>query len=174
MKTIASYSLRRPAAAYRSIMKRLVLTLLTLAFIFPATSFARDEKTALEEFKKDIAALKAWSKEREQAFAENPLGPMAGMAEMTAKFKAVNTEGLPADLKEGWASNLAALEKMAAVVAQMPADPEEVKKKMADPEFQKDFGGKMRVIQQEMAPASKKMQELAQKYGFESLGKKGR
>jgi hypothetical protein len=96
------------------------------------------------------------------------------MGEMAAKCKAINTEGLPADLKEGWDRNLAALEKMAAVVAQLPADPEEVKKKMADPEFQKDFGGKMRAIQQEMAPASKKMQELAQKYGFESLGKKGR
>jgi hypothetical protein len=147
-------------------------TLVALVWAFSATGCDRNEKTALEEFKKDVAALKAWSDEKEKSFAGNPMAALAAVGEMTTKCKAIKTDGLPADLKEAWAKNLVAMEKMAALMGEMPANPEEAQKKMADPAFQKDFGVKMLAIQQEVMSASTKMDELSKKYGFESLGKK--
>jgi hypothetical protein len=172
MKQALCSSLGHATPALRSTVRRWLFTLFALVFAFSATGCGRDEKTALEEFKKDVAALKAWSDEKEKTFAGNPMGPLAALGEMTAKCKTIKTDGLPADLKDAWTKNLAALEKMAAVMKDVPANPEEAQKKMADPAFQKDFGARMLPIQQEVMSASAKMDEMAKKYGFESFAKK--
>jgi hypothetical protein len=172
MKSITNAPFHRPSPTLVSYVKRLALTLFAIIFAFCTTGCGRDEKTALEEFKKDMTALQAWSKEKEKSFAGNPLGPLAAMGELTIKSKAIKTDGLPADLKEAWKQNLAAMDKMSAAMGQLPANPEEAQKKMADPAFQKDFGAKMAAVQPDVMAASTKMDEMAKKYGFESLGKK--
>jgi len=154
-------------------MTRLLLTLLTLTALLGARSFARDEKTAVEEFKKDVAAMKAWADEREKTFAGNPLAPLQAIGEMVDKSKAINTEGLPADLKDAWTTVLGSFSKVATLAATLPKDPAEVQKKLSEPEAQKAFMTQMADIQKEMVPNMAKLKEVALKYGVDSLGKLG-
>ncbi len=153
-------------------MKRL-LTFLAAAALLAAPTFARDEKTAIEEFKKDVASLKAWADEKEKSFEGDPLAPLRAIGEMVEKFKAVNTEGLPADLKEPWVAAAAVFGKVATMAAQIPKDQAEAAKKLEDPAFQKEFMGQMMDLQKEMLPTVEKLKAAAKKYGIEGLDKIG-
>ncbi len=149
-------------------MKRLLLTLFVLAAVLSAPSFGRDQQTALTEFKKDLAALKTWADEKKKNQTD-PLAPLLVIGEMVEKFKAINTEGLPADLKEPWEAAAASFTKVATLVGQLPKDSAEATKKLADPAFQKDFTTQMLAIQQEMMPTLTKLKDAAKKYGIEEL-----
>jgi len=156
-------------------MKR--LTLLAALALLTVTGFA-DEKSALEGFKKDVAALKTWTDEMDKKIAENPLAGFTAIGDMAAKMKAVKTDELPADLKEPWTGLIAAVDKMVALVAVFPKDPAEIEKFMAkksseDPKFMDDFGNKMQAIETETKPILEKLKAASDKYGIEGLDKLG-
>ena len=156
-------------------MKRLAI-LATLA-LFTVAGFA-DEKSAIEGFKKDVVALKAWTDEMDKKIAENPLTGFTAIGDMASKMKAVKTDELPADLKEPWAGLIAAVDKMVVLVSVFPKDPAEIEKFMTkksseDPKFMDDFGNKMQAIETETKPILEKLKAAADKYGIEGLDKIG-
>lgn len=154
-------------------MKKLLIALLVATSLLLSRSFARDEKTALEEFKKDVAAMKTWADEKEKTFGTDPLAKLHAIGEMVEKIKGINTDGLPADLKDAWTAVLGNFTQVATLAATLPNDPAEVQKKLADPETQKAFGTQMMTIQKDMVPNMAKLKAAADKYGIEGLGKIG-
>ena len=127
---------------------------------------ARSEKEALADFKKSADELNAMTKEDPA-----PTDPMAGMVKMKAimaKVKAINTDGLPADLKEAFINFRNKLSEMADVVKDMPEKAEDrlawAQKMMADPAL----GQKMDTLGQEVATLGEKMGEVAKKYGIDA------
>ena len=153
-------------------MKRLLLTLLALTSFLSSAVLARDEKTALEEFKKDITTLNTWHDEREKEF-KGPLDAVNALGEMSTKLKAINTDGLPADVKDPWIGLLAGLDKVLALTAELPKDAEALTKKFQDPAFMQAFGTKMEAIEKEVKPHAEKLQAAGKKYGIEGIEKIG-
>jgi hypothetical protein len=131
-------------------MKRIALTLTIAASLFAFTG-CTNEKAALETFKTETAALDTWAK------AQNK-GPEF-TTQLTAKMKAIKTDGLPADLKEAWTSAVDGVEKMNAVAAEISKNPEAI--------------GKMLALAGEMEPRAAKLKEVANKHGITTLDEFG-
>jgi len=151
-------------------MKNLLRTLFILTAALFAPSFlhakddglsqetSRDEKTALEEFKKDFASFEAFAQEKKKATKMDEIP--AAMKEMVAKLKAIKTDGLPADLKEPWLSAVKCTEKMTVLFHEMPAGG-------------KLDAAKVHEIMTQMDTDQKKLAEAGEKYDIEGLGKLG-
>ncbi len=150
-------------------MKRLLLTLIAVAATLTFNGCSRDEKTAIEEFKKDVTEFSKWSDEKQKALTD-PAQAMASFGELAAKLKAIKTDGLPADLKDPWNGMLGSLDKMAAL---MPKDAAAAQKMMSDPNSAKDFMPKMMAIEAEVKPNVEKLQAAGKKYGIDNLDKVG-
>lgn len=142
-------------------MNRLLLSLVALAAMFTFNGCSRDEKTALEEFKKDFASFKAFAQEKKKATKMDDIP--AAMKEMVAKAKAIKTDGLPADLKDPWTSAVNGMEKITALFNDMPKD--------GKPDPAKAEEGKKAMEQ--MDADQKKLAEAGKKYGIEGLDKLG-
>jgi hypothetical protein len=101
------------------------------------------------------------------------------MKEMLGKIKAIPTKGLPDDLKSAFDGVVSGVEKMANAMKDLnlPSKQEEMaafweKKVKEDPEFMKNFQTKMEALTKDSDAASKKMEEMAKKYGLEGFAKK--
>ena len=143
----------------------------TLTAICPLRA---DEAAALEGFKKEMSGIEAYTKEQEAALQGNPMAGIAMIRNIVAKVRLVKTEGLPADLKEGYSNFVGVLTKMGDLFAGWPEKAEDmqafiVKKATEDPKFMDSFGEKMQAMETEMAPVMAKLEELGKKYGLEGL-----
>ena len=71
-----------------------------------AVPAAVDEKTAIANFKTEVETFSKWADEKGKAVtsaaATDPMAGIAMMGEITGKFKAIKTDGLPTDLKAAW------------------------------------------------------------------------
>jgi hypothetical protein len=132
-----------------------------------------DEKAAFAAYSKEMEAISKWGEERQKAVqaaaAKDPQAAgaegAAFMTEMVAKFKAVKTDGLPADYKSAWSEFLAGMDEMAAVTKSMTpakdAKPEDIIKAATE------GAAKMQAIGAKMEPLQKKMTEIGKKYGVD-------
>ncbi len=144
-------------------MKRLLLTLIAVSTMLSFSGCGRDEKTAIEEFKKDVTATKTWMDAKK---ASADVDPIAGVKEMATKLKAIKTDGLPADLKDPWNTLVGGVDKMVALMGSMPKDPAEMAK---NPDGMKDFMTKMSAIEAEVKPATEKLAAAGKKYGIDGI-----
>jgi hypothetical protein len=152
-------------------MKRILLTLAAIATTLNFSGCSRDEKTALEEFKKDTLEIKTWSDDQEKKAKGDPMASMTMMKDLVAKMKSIKTDGLPADLKEAWTTALADFDQVALVTADIPKD---LTKISADPALAQKMGEvqkKMMELAPKLMADSKKLEEAAKKYGIEGLNK---
>jgi hypothetical protein len=153
---------------------RLIIVALAVALTSLQPLRAQEDKAALEVFKKEMQSIEAYTKEQEAAIKENPMGGIAMIRNIVTKLKGVKTEGLPADLKEGYGEFVVIISKMGDLFVGWPEKAEEmqafiVKKMGDDPKFMDTFGEKMAALEKEMEPAIKKLDGLGKKYGFEGL-----
>jgi hypothetical protein len=157
-------------------MKTIQLILLALAVAFTPLHLHAQDAAAMEAFKKEMLAIEAYTKEQEAGAKENPLAGVAMIRNIVGKLKAVKTEGLPADLKAGFAEFVTVIAKMGDMFAGWPDKAEEMqtfitKKMTDDPQYMEKFGEKMAALEKEMQPAIQKLDELGKKYGLEGLNK---
>ena len=150
---------------------RVIITAIVLAFT-SITSLRADE--ALDTFKKDMAILEASIKKQEAALKDNPMGNIAVFRSAIGGLKASKTDGLPADLKEGFAEFVAVMSKMGDIFIGWPEKPEEMqqyllKKMVEDPESMEAIGAKLKAIVKEVEPAVVKLEALGKKYGIENM-----
>ena len=150
---------------------RVIITAIAVAFT-SITSLRADE--ALDTFKKDMAVLEASIKKQEAALKDNPMGNIAVFRSLIGALKASKTDGLPADLKEGFAEFVAAMSKLGDIFIGWPEKPEEMqqyllKKMVEDPESMEAIGAKMKAIVKEVEPAVVKLEALGKKYGIENM-----
>lgn len=155
-------------------MKTIRAIFLAIAVAFASTTSLRAD-AALDNFKKEMEALEAYTKQQEAALKENPMGGIAMIRNMISKIKAVKTDGLPDDLKAGFGDFVTAISKVGDIFKDWPEKPEEMmafiqKKATDDPKFMEAFGEKMAGIEQEMKPAIEKLDALGKKYGLDNLG----
>jgi|GEM_PF-941675 len=155
-------------------MKTIRAIFLAIAVAFASTTSLRAD-AALDNFKKEMEALEAYTKQQEAALKENPMGGIAMIRNMIIKIKAVKTDGLPDDLKAGFGDFVTAISKVGDIFKDWPEKPEEMmafiqKKATDDPKFMEAFGEKMAGIEQEMKPAIEKLDALGKKYGLDNLG----
>jgi hypothetical protein len=146
-------------------MNRLLLTVMALTAMLFVNACSRNEKTALEEFKKDVASIKAFAAEKKSAIKGNDeAAGKAAMKEMMAKIKGIKTDGLPADLKDPWTAQVGNMETF--VEAMTAGEPTDAAKKA---EMEK----KMAALFPKMEADTKKLDEAGKKYGIEGLDKLG-
>jgi hypothetical protein len=149
-------------------MKHLKITALLAAaitFTFTACNKAVDEKTAIANFKAEVEGVTKWADEKSKASSADPMAGMSAVGEIVGKFKAIKTDGLPADLKAAWGEMTVVLGEMGDIFKNMPkidaSKPEDMGKMM------EDFMPKMMAIQAKMEPVGKKLEELGKKYDID-------
>ena len=150
---------------------RIIITAIAVAFT-SITSLRADE--ALDGFKKEMATLEASIKTQEAALKDNPMGGIAMIRNIVTSLKTLKTDGLPADLKDGFSEFITAISKMGDIFKDWPEKPDEmqpyiIKKMGEDPKFMDAFGVKMEALGKEMEPAVAKLDALGKKYGIEGM-----
>ncbi|MEI7821207.1 MAG: hypothetical protein WCK55_09845 [Verrucomicrobiota bacterium] len=148
---------------------RAFITAIAVAFV-SITPLRADE--ALDGFKKEMTGIEAYVKEQEAGLKTNPMAGIAMIRNIVGKLQAVKTDGLPADLKQGFTEFVGAISKMGEMFKGWPDKPEEmqafiVKKIGEDPKFMDAFGTKMAELKKEMQPPIAKLDELGKKYGLD-------
>jgi hypothetical protein len=135
------------------------------------------EKAALAAFDKAGKEVEAWVDAKQKEMTGGPSSEF--MKEMLGKIKGIPTKGLPEDLKSAFDGVVSSMEKMTDGMKDLnlPSKQEEMaafweKKVKEDPEFMKNFQAKMETLGKDSNAASKKMEELAKKYGLEAFAKK--
>jgi hypothetical protein len=151
-------------------MKRLLLIVTALVALLPFRSFA-DE--ALDGFKKEVAAVKAFSDDMDKKAKEDPFIVFKMFGDLAAKIGEVETDGVPADIKEPWEAFAGITEKMAAVMAEFPKDKAELEKKVNDNATMEAFSKKMEAMVTEMKPHLEKLKAAATKYSIPALAEMG-
>jgi hypothetical protein len=145
-----------------------ILALLCVFGIFLPAGFARDEDTAIREFRKETAAMKEWI-EKEQFKTNHPAMKWFLFPALVVKMKAIPTDGLPKDLVEPWQAHVGFFERAAAIAEQLPREVKELEKKMAEPEFARQFQAQMETLSKEFGPEMAKLREAAKKYGIDGV-----
>ena len=124
-----------------------------------------DEKTAIANFKTEVEAAVKWMEEKQKTTQTDPVAGMAAMGEMIGKFKAVKTDGLPADLKGAWGEMTGVLGEMGDIFKGLPtaqpANPEDAMKAVGE------LMPKLMAMQGKIEPVAKKLEELGKKYGLD-------
>jgi hypothetical protein len=140
-----------------------------------ASPLSAAEDPAIESFKKDVAALESYTTEQENLAKRDPMAGITMIRGVVAKVQSVKTDGLPADLKEGWKSFAGVMAKMGEVFKGWPEKPEDVqafilKKGTEDPAYMGNFEKKMTAIESELEPVMEKLEDLSKKYGLDGIG----
>ena len=148
---------------------RAFITAIAVAFI-SITPLRADE--ALDGFKKEMTGLEAYVKEQEAGLKTNPMAGIAMIRGIVSKLQAIKTDGLPADLKEGFTEFVTSISKMGDLFKGWPEKAEDmqpfiVKKIGEDPKYMDNFGQKMAALEKEMQPSVTKLDELGKKYGLD-------
>jgi len=151
-------------------MKRLLLIVTALVALLPLRTFA-DE--ALDGFKKEVAAVKAFSDDMDKKAKEDPYIVFKLFGDLAAKIGAVETDDLPADIKEPWEAFAEITEKMAAVIGEFPKDRAELEKKANDNATMEAFSKKMEALTAEMKPHLAKLKAASTKYSIPALAEMG-
>jgi tetratricopeptide (TPR) repeat protein len=147
-----------------------LISVIAVAFIF-VTPLRADG--ALDGFKKDFASLEAYIKTQEAGLKTNPMAGIAMIRGIIGKLQALKTDGLPADLKQGFTEFVVAISKMGELFKGWPEKAEEmqafiVKKIGEDPKYMDNFGKRMAVLEKDMQPTVTKLDELGRKYGLDT------
>ena len=141
------------------------LIIAAACFAFTGCNKAPDEKTAIANFKAEIEGTTKWMEEKQKAAGADPMAGIAMMGEMVNKFKAIKTDGLPADLKAAWSEMTAVVSELGDVFKGLPkldpAKPEEMGKAM------ESVGPKMMAVMAKGDPIAKKLEEVGKKYGLD-------
>jgi hypothetical protein len=150
---------------------RAFITAIAVAFA-TITPLRADE--ALDGFKKEMTGLEGYVKEQEAGLKTNPMAGIAMIRNIVTKLKAIKTDGLPEDLKGGYAEFVTAISKMGDMFTGWPEKAEDmqafiVKKIGEDPNYMDSFGAKMSALEKDMAPAVAKLDALGKKYGLDGL-----
>ena len=124
-----------------------------------------DEKTAIANFKTDVEGVTKWIEEKQKTPPADPAAGMAMAGEVISKFKAIKTDGLPADLKTAWGDMGGLMSEMGDIFKGMPTTkpdkPEDAMKAMGE------IMPKMMALQAKVEPAAKKLEEVGKKYGLD-------
>jgi hypothetical protein len=134
---------------------------------------ARDEETALKEFKADVKKIKAWAESQKDPEGD-PVAGILKINEMAAKISEVRTDGLPEDLATPFQEMTDVVGKMAEMFKDVPADADEFQKWMidkttADPNFGKQLQEDMTKLGAKAEKAAKQLKEAGVKYGIKDL-----
>jgi hypothetical protein len=126
------------------------------------------EKAAIEAYGTAALAVKAWGDEQQKANKNNPAAALTMLSTAVEKFKAIKTDGLPADLKEAHEGVVAAVGKASAALTAIgipagdkPEDFAAFMGKMMTPDMMATMEG--------MSTASAKLGEVGEKYGLKGL-----
>jgi hypothetical protein len=138
----------------------------------PAPKIPQGGQTAVAGFKKEMAALEAYVKEQEAGLKTNPMAGIAMIRGIVSKLKAIKTDGLPADLNDGYTEFVAAISKMGGLFKGWPDKAEDMQRFIGknlseDPKYMDKFGEKMAALEKAMQPAVAKLDELGKKYGLD-------
>ncbi len=130
------------------------------------------EADAIANFKKEVEGIVKWEEDSKKTTPPNdPAAGMAMMTAMIAKFQAVSTNGLPADLKGPWGEFTGVLGELGTLVKGMPKiskdKPDDGMKAMME------MLPKMMELQTKVEPIVKKLSEVGKKYGLDALDKVG-
>jgi len=122
-----------------------------------------------------MAALNDYSKKQEAEIKGNPLAGLLAFRTMIVGARAVQTDGLPDDLKAAFADCIATLNKASEVFKGWPDKPDDVlnyvRQQIAlDPKYMDTFSAKMNAMSKDMDAMSQKMDEMGKKYGFSIVG----
>jgi hypothetical protein len=155
-------------------MKTMRAFITAIAVTFATITPLRADE-ALDGFKKEMTALEGFIKEQEAGLKTNPMAGIAMIRNIVGKLKAVKTDGLPADLKDGFTEFITAISKMGDMFVGWPEKAEDmqafiVKKIGEDPKYMDSFGQKMAALEKDMQPATAKLDALGKKYGLDGLG----
>ena len=124
-----------------------------------------DEKTALEKFKAEIESTTKWIEEKQKTAGADPVAGIAMIGEIVTKFKAIKTDGLPADLKTAWGEMAGLIVEFGDVFKALPkmdpAKPEEGMKAFGE------IMPKLTAVMTKGEPISKRLEEIGKKYGLD-------
>ena len=128
------------------------------------------EQAAVDRFKADLAEISKWRLKRA---AENKndaaLGAILGM-ELIAKVKAVNSDGLPTDLKSAWVEFIAKVSKFERVVKELGGNPADiVEKKAANPYKFEQLKQELNGVALEVIGSSGALNSVALKHGITNI-----
>jgi hypothetical protein len=151
-----------------------VLFLIALALTAVRLS-AVEAGPRMEAFKRELAVLRAEVKAKFPAVQENPPAAMAFTRKIMGKLQAVNTEGLPEDLRAGWEALSAHTRKFSALTKDWPEDASKWQafiknKEKAEPEYMERLGEQMLKLSEESGDVMDKLESLGEKYAFDVTG----
>jgi len=164
------------------------LSLIIATACLPLTgcSKAVDEKTAIANFKTDLENISQSFNEKLKSVASDtfigdpapsigdpapsigdPVRFSASIAEIFSNFKAVKTDGLPADLKSAWSDARAAMGEMSDLFKKFA----DLKSQNTDDVMKSVFSGeiwpKFQVFKAKARPAMMQFVEVGKKYGLD-------
>jgi hypothetical protein len=146
-------------------LRKTSLLAAVIAIAFTACNKPVDEKTAIANFKSEVESVSKWAEEKQKSAASDPAAGMAMMGEVVAKFKAVKTDGLPADLKGAWGEMTGIMGEMGDIFKNMPKpDPS---KPDAAGKMMGEIMPKLMALQAKVEPVTKKLEEIGKKYGLD-------
>jgi hypothetical protein len=143
--------------------------IMTIAVAFMSITPLRAD-AALDGFKNDMASLAAYVAKQEAS--TDPMAGIATVRGIIGRLQALKTDGLPADLKQGFTEFVVAISKMGALLEDWPEKSEELRAFIAnkigeDPAYLGKLGEKMAAIDKDMEPAVKRLDALGAKYGID-------
>ena len=123
------------------------------------------EKTAIANFKTEIEATVKWMEEKQKTPPADPIAGLALMGEMIGKFKAIKTDGLPADLTGAWVEMTGVMGEVGdlfkGIAPEKQGDQEAAMKAIGE------ILPKLMQVQGKIEPVAKKLDELGKKYGID-------
>ena len=151
---------------------RILVAIIALGFANTAPVRA-DE--ALDGFKVEITSLEGYIQQQEAILKTDPMAGINMIRGIISRLYAVKTDRLPADLKQGFTEFVVSTARMGELFKDWPNRSEDMqsfiaKKIGADPKYMETFDAKMKAIEIDMQPATKKLDELGRKYGIDGLG----
>jgi hypothetical protein len=118
---------------------------------------------ALEGFKAKVSGVSEWFKKSKGQSGEDPAKAQEAMTELMTKLKGISAEGVPDELKASFERYQAAMARVQAFTAAMPAQKE------AAEEWYIQNADKLRALEKEIIAAAKSFKEAAAKHGLTGL-----
>lgn len=151
-----------------------VLFLIALASV-PFRLCADEASPRMDAFKRELAALRAEVKAKFPAVQENPPAAMAFTRKVMGKVQAVNTEGLPEDLRATWKALSDNVRKFSDLTKDWPEDASKWRafiknKEKAEPEYMDRLGEQILKLSEESGEVMNKLEALGEKYAFDTTG----
>ncbi|MDR3401877.1 MAG: hypothetical protein P4L99_05195 [Chthoniobacter sp.] len=123
-----------------------------------------------------MAALNSFSSRQDAELKAHPtpLGGILMLRTLTVGVRAVQTDGLPEDLKAAYLDLVGVMNKFDDLFTGWPDKPQDAqgylrRRASEDPNYVNDFTTKLNTLLKQMDPVRVKLDEMSKKYGFDNM-----